>query len=955
MVDFHMDFKEVKPGIFESPKEGSMNVPVRVYATPALLERMRGDRTLWQASNVAQLPGILKAANVMSDGHEGYGFPIGGVAAFSLENGVISPGGIGYDINCLKEGTKVRHALGFSLPIEKYESFFSNFQASGNYLLSLSAQQTPVVSLNHQTKQFEQKLLLAFMKKKADKRMLELKTKCGLSIACSEDHPLFIDGKMKKASEINVGESVAVTYFEGVDFAFLENAFEKGILAKVLGYLMGDGTLTRMGKKLHVVAYGAEEDLRQMQQDLKALGYNSSIFFRSRKAKIKTQYGEREFTGSCHELHVYSQEFAKKMLELGLPLGKKASSAFGVPAWIKESPLWVQRLFLAGFFGSELTTPSTHTKTGFHAPVLAQNKNVQAKESGRLFLAEILHLLEGFGVQCTKLAERDEFENQQGKTVRLRLEISADEENLLRLWRTVGFEYNAKRQRKAEIAIQYMLLKKRQNSFRAQISKKTKEFKQKGLSLAETVALLQHPEANARFIERSYYEDVPSRIALSFVSFKEFSNAAEKQVEQYGTLLDEIVEIREVPYSGMVYDFTVQENHNFLANGFVVSNCGVRLLRSNLTEKDVRPKLKELINEMFKNIPCGVGSKGRIRLSEKELGEAVAMGVKYPLEKGYGVPADAEHCEENGFMEGGDFSHVSDKAKKRGMPQFGTLGSGNHFAEVQKVDKIYDEETAKAFGITEEGQVTFMVHSGSRGYGHQICDDNLRVMIQAAEKYGIPLPDKELCCAPLGSPEAESYLKQMRTAVNFAFCNRHYMAHWAREAFQTVFKQSSESLGLDLVYDVCHNIAKFEEHEFDGKKEKVCVHRKGATRAFWKGRKEIPIAYRNVGQPVLIPGSMNTASYVLVGMAGAKETFGSSCHGAGRVMSRAQALRTFRGEQVARDMENKGQAVRAMSLAGLAEEAGGAYKDVDEVVKAVETAGISKRVARLVPLGVVKG
>ncbi|MBU1197666.1 RtcB family protein [Candidatus Micrarchaeota archaeon] len=384
-------------------------------------------------------------------------------------------------------------------------------------------------------------------------------------------------------------------------------------------------------------------------------------------------------------------------------------------------------------------------------------------------------------------------------------------------------------------------------------------------------------------------------------------------------------------------------------------NCGVRLLRTSLSEEDVKPRLKEIVNGLFQNIPCGVGTKGRVRLTEQELEEAVTAGVQYPIEQGFGVPADAEHCEENGVFEGADFSLLSDKARKRGKPQFGTLGSGNHFAEVQKIDRIYDAETAKAFGLTHEGQITMMIHSGSRGFGHQVCDDNLRVMLQAAKKYGISLPDPELCCAPVSSPEAQNYLKQMRAAINYAFCNRHYMAHWARETFASVFKQSWESLGMELVYDVCHNIAKFEEHEVNGKMQEVCIHRKGATRAFWKGRKEIPTAYRNVGQPVIIPGSMNTASYVLVGLPGAKESFGSSCHGAGRVMSRKQALRSFRGEQLQKEMEEKGQAVRATSWRSLAEEAGGAYKDVDEVVKAVHMAGISKPVARLVPLGVVKG
>ncbi len=384
-------------------------------------------------------------------------------------------------------------------------------------------------------------------------------------------------------------------------------------------------------------------------------------------------------------------------------------------------------------------------------------------------------------------------------------------------------------------------------------------------------------------------------------------------------------------------------------------NCGVRLLRTDLTEGEVRPKLKELVDKLFDTIPSGVGSKSRIRLGNDELADATNLGAKWAIEKGMGVAADAECCEENGAIAGTDFSKVSGQAKKRGAPQFGTLGSGNHFLEVQKVEKVYDEEIAKAFGITGEGQVTVMIHSGSRGFGHQVCDDYLRVMVQAAKNYGIELPDLELCCAPLGSKEAQDYLGAMRCAVNYAFCNRQVMAHWARETFERVFGRDWEQMGMSQVYDVAHNIAKFEDHDVDGKKKSLCVHRKGATRAFWKNHPEVPAAYRNHGQPVIIPGSMQTSSFLLCGLAGAKETWGSTCHGAGRVMSRHEALRNFRGTELQSDMEKAGMAVRATEPKVLAEEAGGAYKDVSAVVESVEMAGLCKIVAKMKPLGVIKG
>lgn len=371
--------------------------------------------------------------------------------------------------------------------------------------------------------------------------------------------------------------------------------------------------------------------------------------------------------------------------------------------------------------------------------------------------------------------------------------------------------------------------------------------------------------------------------------------------------------------------------------------------------RDVSPKLKQLVGKLYENVPSGVGSKSKVRLNPQQLEEAVTDGLKWAHRQGYATSKDLDHCEENGYFGDSDYSKVSDMAKKRGGPQIGTLGAGNHFMEVQRVEKIFDPEIAKAFGITGEGQITIMVHSGSRGYGHQICDDFIRTMMGAIQKNNWQLPDRELSYAPLHARESQDYLQAMRTAINFAFNNRQLMTHWARETFAQVFGSTWESLGMDLVYDVCHNIAKFEEHEVEGKTKKVCVHRKGATRAFWKGRKEIPQAYRNVGQPVIIPGSMNTASYLLCGMPGAALTFGSSCHGAGRVMSRHEAVRRFSGRDIVKQMEAKGQAIQAGSYDLLAEEAGGAYKNVDEVVRAVEQAGISKIVAKMVPVGVIKG
>ena len=386
-------------------------------------------------------------------------------------------------------------------------------------------------------------------------------------------------------------------------------------------------------------------------------------------------------------------------------------------------------------------------------------------------------------------------------------------------------------------------------------------------------------------------------------------------------------------------------------------NCGVRLITTNLTVEDVKPKLGELAATIFRNVPSGLGSRRRdFQVSYAELDRLLVEGVNWAIDRGLGWPEDIKHCEEEGCMDGADPDKVSSKAKSRGLNQIGTLGSGNHFLEIQRVDKIYNPKVAKVFGIEHEGQVTALIHCGSRGFGHQICSDYLRVMERAVHKYKIRLPDRELACAPGTSREAEDYFAAMACAVNFAFTNRQAIMHWLRQSFEAVFGQSAEDLEMKLCYDVAHNIAKIEEHVVDGSRRKVWVHRKGATRAFPPGRPEIPADHRAVGQCVIIPGSMGTSSWVLVGTKKAMElSFGSTAHGAGRMLSRRAALRRFRGEQVKRSLESRGIVVKAASLRVLAEENDPAYKSVDRVAEVSDKVGIATRVARLVPLAVVKG
>jgi tRNA-splicing ligase RtcB len=386
-------------------------------------------------------------------------------------------------------------------------------------------------------------------------------------------------------------------------------------------------------------------------------------------------------------------------------------------------------------------------------------------------------------------------------------------------------------------------------------------------------------------------------------------------------------------------------------------NCGVRLLTTKLSEKDVRPKLAQLADAIFANVPSGLGSRRKdFTLSPKDLDRLVVEGVQWLINRGLGWAEDGEHCEEGGCMKNADPDKVSTTAKKRGLTQIGTLGSGNHFLEVQKVDKILNPRTAKVFGIEEEGQVTVMIHCGSRGYGHQVCSDYLRVMERAVHKYGIDLPDRELACAPGSSSEAQDYVQAMACAVNYAFSNRQAIMHWVRQSFQQVYHEDPEKFGLKLVYDVAHNIAKVETHKVDGGQKKVWVHRKGATRAFPAGHAAVPADYCSEGQPVLIPGSMGTSSWVLVGADKAMElTFGSTAHGAGRMMSRSAAKRKYWGGDIKTAMEKRGIVVRAASAVVLAEEADPAYKDVDVVAEVSDQVGIATKVARLVPIAVVKG
>ncbi|MEA3229594.1 MAG: RtcB family protein [archaeon] len=464
-------------------------------------------------------------------------------------------------------------------------------------------------------------------------------------------------------------------------------------------------------------------------------------------------------------------------------------------------------------------------------------------------------------------------------------------------------------------------------------------------------------------IARSGNMNVPARVYASDKLMNQMKlDKTLSQVANVACLSGIVKYSYAMPDAHQGYGFSIGGVAAFSAEDGVISpggvgydiNCGVRLVKTNLTVADFEKKKDELLNLFVKNVPAGLGKGAKLKFSRDELSEVLSKGVKWSLDNDFAWKDDILRIEENGCMSGADISDVSDNAFKRGMPQIGSLGSGNHFLEVQCVDEIFDADTAKVFGITKPGQVVVMIHSGSRGLGHQVASDYLRLM---EKKYGISgLPDRELINAPFLDELGQKYYSAMSAAANYAWVNRQMMMHWVRESFSSVFDADAKDLEMDLVYDVAHNIAKKETHTVDGEKMDVIVHRKGATRSFAPGSVEVPEIYRAVGQPVIIPGSMGTSSYVLAGTQKAMDvSFGSTAHGAGRVMSRFAAVKKFRGEDVKHDLEERGVAVRAASWKGLCEEAPQVYKDVDEVVRVSDELGIGKLVAKVRPLGVLKG
>jgi len=988
------EFRRVEDYVYELPAgtRPHMRVPARIYADDAILEDALGDRSVIQLANTASLPGVVRYTMAMPDIHQGYGFPIGGVAATELPSGVVSPGGIGYDINCLAGESLILHRFGYHRRIDEMADTW---------------QQTRLVAQDFETEASTEVRIVNYLRMRPRSPVLEVTTETGDQVRATADHPFWTPNGMKPLGELSPGDQVARMPFQGVaytppsdevivsedDLRAQLAKFGKGAsghsvkqnvsfltscgllplrysspalpyLCKVLGFLLGDGTMRidpRSGKGL-TSFYGKAPDLERLRADLEAIGVTPSrVYSRHREHTIQTPYAEYSFEHLETHVNVSSSAFVALLTCLGAPLGNKAQQDYTAPAWLEVAPSWQKRLFLAALFGAELTTPATMTGHGtvFAAPTLSMNKRKQYVASGLEFLHQIATWLEQFGVETQSIASRAEQVNADGeRSVRLRLILSNKTESLINLWSRVGYEYHDERAGTAALAVQYLKYKQQAVARREEAARAAVALAEQSVPRHEILAQLVGPHVNERFIERSLYEGraTSPRVGKEFATFAEFCADAGNRSASNGVTWERVARIEPAEYDGDVYDFTVNHpDHNFIANGFVVSNCGVRLAVSQVTLEEMEPHLKRLVDELFNTVPTGVGKGGEVRLSDRDMDAVLERGSEWAVQKGYGYKADLEHTEERGAMTDADARAVSPRAKKRGRGQLGTLGSGNHFIEVEVVEQVFDAEAAEAFGL-REGQIAVLIHSGSRGLGHQVCTDYVRDLQRAVQKYKIHIPDRELVCAPMDSPEGQAYFGAMAAAANYAWTNRQCLLHLTRQAFEKALKGQIRNTQLALLYDVAHNIGKIETHMVGGREVKVCVHRKGATRAFGPGRRELPRDFRAVGQPVLIPGDMGSGSWVLVGTQQAMETtFGSTCHGAGRVLSRAAAKREARGEDVVEELRQKGIVVRGASMKGIAEEAPGAYKDVDRVVNVVHRAGIARKVARLRPLGVIKG
>ncbi|PIU21988.1 MAG: hypothetical protein COT14_03240 [Candidatus Diapherotrites archaeon CG08_land_8_20_14_0_20_30_16] len=944
-------------------KSGNMNTDCTLYLNEKLLNQVEQE-AINQIKNASTLPGIVGNAYAMPDMHSGYGAPIGCVVAFDFENGIISPGVTGFDINCLTGDSKILSDLGYYYKIK--EGIKQNLIAFEN-------------------KKLYSNVPKLFLSKQVNK-IVKINTKLGYEIICSEDHPIFTNKGKIFANKLKVDDNVMIYPFEGVKYEkpkhellldknklsrfnlpFNKETIIKELesrnlwplyldsdkvpyLLKIIGFVTGDGTIN-INNKATVSFYGLSEDLNLIRQDALKLGYiPTKVYSRKRAHTINTRYSEVKFENIEQSFNINSQSFASLLIVLGVLAGDKTKQDIVVPNWIKTSPLWYKRLYLASFFGAYMSTTSTLNKYNFYVPTLGQDKEKSKIQNLVEFLTDIKLILKEFNIDSNLLEPTYEYSGKKGDKYRVRLCIDSNSQNLINLFSKIGYEYNIKKLHLSGLAAAYLKQKLLIVNKREIIAKQAKQMHTNDSSKNEICKVLVDFDINERFIERSIWggRKTSSRIAFNFESFDNFVKKNEKLFGKTGFCLDLIKSIKIKNKLETVYDFTMShKSHNFVANNILVSNCGVRLLTSNTNIGLIEKNKKQILDDLFKNIPSGVGSETKEKLTKQELFELTSKGIDYAIANGIANKNDKESTEDYGCLKGSN-EFLSQRAISRALAQIGTLGSGNHFLEVQIVDEIFDEKLANKWNL-HKNDLTVMIHSGSRGFGHQIATDLIKLCLDSQTKYKFNLPDSQLACVPIQSLEGEKCLQSMNAAANFAYVNRQMMTFKTREVFEKYgFK-------LDLLYDVAHNIAKKEQYKIDGKLQDVLVHRKGATRAFAKGNKLLPDKYLETGQPVIVPGSMGTCSYVLVGDKAEEKSFGSVAHGAGRIMSRSSALRNLTYENVMKELSQKNIEIKTMTRKGILEEAPESYKDVSEVINVLKENKLAKPVVKLKPVLVMKG
>jgi tRNA-splicing ligase RtcB len=962
---------EVEPYVWEIERSDGMRVPARVFASEALLEEIGDDMTLDQVQNAAHLPGVAAYTACLPDGHQGYGFPIGGVAGIDAEEGCISPGAVGYDINCLSAETEVRLSFG------RRRQIVDLCDEVGDERATVAAGESGEIDSP-----------VRLLTESDPEPVYEVTTETGETVCATTDHPLRTPTGMVELTDLAPGDTVTISPFRGIEHeepeefvvvderdlgdanpqlvAFLkENNLlplrstddEFNRLLKLAGFHTGDGSFAAE----QTWFYADPKDLEQIREDVTALGFTPSrIYEREREHELDGKTVER----TEYSVKVGGRGFKRLLAELGVPTGRKAESGFTTPDCLDRLTDWQRALYLSAYFGAEMSAPAAQHDNHLQSMTVSQTRTRPVADAGEQFIQEVADYLDQIGVKTTAV-ERFDADSGDDRE-RLRLGVKTDSQNLIRFFECVGYRYNETKQREAIAALQFLKKKERTIGNQAEIASEVSRLADGGPPVSE---LKTRHEMNDRFVGRSAWSgcDGRPRSPADFPNYEEFR---ERLTVRDDLTVEATIESIEHAGERCVYDLGVEhEAHNFIADGFVVSNCGVRMLTTPLDYDDVHGREEELVEALAEGVPAGLGGGGVVETDAETIDEILERGVEWAVDEGYATEADLTHCEDEGRRMDADPGAVSRDAKERGAAQVGSLGSGNHFLEVQRVTDIYRSDVADAFGLRED-QVVVLIHCGSRGLGHQVCTNYLRKIEKRHPDLLAQLPEKELAAAPAGSELADTYYGAMCAATNFAWTNRQLVAHRVRETFSTLF--GIDPTRVELLYDVAHNVAKREDHEVPVDTNGVAcaaadavghevkplyVHRKGATRAFPAGRPELPSAYADVGQPVLVPGSMGAGSYVLRG--GAKSlalTFGSTAHGAGRLMSRTRAKQEFWGEDVRDDLRDR-QAVyvAAESGATIAEEAPGVYKDVDEVVRVSDELGIGDKVARTFPVCNVKG